>query len=57
MTIAVTGGLVGTLPTLDHDVSGNLYIVDSRTIFIDDFNYDGQGPGIFIYKFIIQSGN
>ena len=41
-----TGGLVGTLPTLQHQVSGQFYIVDSRTIFIDDFNYDGAGPGL-----------
>ena len=40
-----TGGLVGTLPTEQHRVSGQLYIVDSKTLFIEDFNYDGGGPG------------
>ena len=40
-----TGSLVGTLPTEQHRVSGQVYIVDSKTIFIEDFNYDGGGPG------------
>lgn len=39
------GGLVGTLPTEQHRVSGQFYIVDSKTLFIEDFNYDGGGPG------------
>ena len=39
------GGRIGTIETLQHDVSGTLYFIDSRTIFIDNFNYDGQGPG------------
>ena len=43
--MSVAGGLVGTLPTEQHRVSGELYIVDSKTIFIEDFNYDGGGPG------------
>ena len=42
-----TGGLIGTLPDLArHRISGNFYIVDSRTIFIEDFNYDGTAPGL-----------
>ena len=36
---------MGTLPTEQHRVSGQVYIVDSKTIFIEDFNYDGGGPG------------
>ena len=42
------GGLVGTLPTEQHRISGELYIVDSKTLFIEDFNYDGGGPGQLI---------
>lgn len=37
--------LVGNLPTLAHRVSGRLYIEDERTLFIENFNYDGAGPG------------
>ena len=40
-----TGVLIGTLPTEQHQVSGQFYIVDSKTIFIENFNYDGGGPG------------
>ena len=43
---AYAGGRVGSLDTLQHQVSGTLYFIDTRTIFIDDFNYDGQGPGV-----------
>ena len=39
------GGLVGTLPNEQHRISGQLYIVDSKTLFIEDFIYDGGGPG------------
>ena len=39
------GGLVGTLPNEQHRISGQLYIVDSKTLFIEDFSYDGGGPG------------
>ena len=40
-----TGVLIGTLPTEQHQVSGKFYIVDSKTLFFEDFNYDGAGPG------------
>ena len=38
------GGFIDNLPTEQHQVSGKFYIVDSKTI-IEDFNYDGGGPG------------
>ena len=44
-TINYTGGLIGTLPTEQHDVSGEFYVVNSTTIHFEDFNYDGGGPG------------
>lgn len=39
------GKLLGKLSELHHGVSGEVYAVDSRTLFIKDFTYDGQGPG------------
>jgi hypothetical protein len=42
------GGLVGTLPDeARHQISGNVYFVDSKTIFIEDFNYDATAPGSY----------
>jgi hypothetical protein len=32
-----------------HDVSGEVYAVDESTIFIKNFNYDGQGPHTFFW--------
>lgn len=32
-----------------HDVEGDVYAVDSRTIFIKGFSYDGQGPDAYFY--------
>ena len=37
--------LVGKLSTLQHDVSGSVYIRDSETLVIRKFYYDGKGPG------------
>ena len=39
------GAFVGTLPTMAHMVSGQLYIQDNKTFVIRDFIYDGRGPG------------
>lgn len=39
------GAHLGPLSQLDHGVSGDVYAVDSRTLFIKNFNYDGEGPG------------
>ena len=39
------GGFIGNLPNEQHGVSGKFYVVDSKTIYIEDFNYDGGGPG------------
>ena len=43
------GALIGTLPTLQHRVSGEFHIIDSKTIYIEDFNYDGGGPGMLVH--------
>lgn len=36
---------LGPLSQFHHGVSGEVFAVDARTIFIKDFNYDGEGPG------------
>lgn len=49
------GAKIGALSQLHHGVSGDVYAIDSRTIFLKDFNYDGEGPGKqypFFYKTI-----
>ena len=55
--IECTGGLVGTLPTEQHRVSGQFYIVDSKTLFIEDFNYDGGGPDKLAMDFCYHAGS
>ena len=37
---------VGELPTLAHSVSGVFYVDDAVTFRIENFTYDGQGPGM-----------
>ena len=32
---------IGPLVNTEHAVSGNVYIQDNTTLFIQDFNYDG----------------
>lgn len=39
------GAHLGALSQLHHAVSGDVYAVDSRTLFLKNFNYDGEGPG------------
>lgn len=39
------GAHLGKLTQLHHGVSGDVYAVDSRTLFLKNFNYDGEGPG------------
>lgn len=53
------GKLIGKLSELHHGVSGEVYAVDGRTLYIKDFTYDGQGPGkfthiIFLFYDIIE---
>ena len=38
---------MGVLPNLFHDVSGELFVKDNKTIIIRGFSYDGRGPGKF----------
>jgi len=43
------GTYVGDFNNRFHGVSGEVYAVDSRTLFIKDFSYDGQGPDAYFY--------
>ncbi|XP_011297024.1 protein Skeletor, isoforms B/C isoform X1 [Fopius arisanus] len=43
------GKLIGKLSELHHDVSGEVYAVDARTLFIKDLTYDGEGPSAYFY--------
>ncbi|XP_034937243.1 protein Skeletor, isoforms B/C isoform X3 [Chelonus insularis] len=43
------GKFIGNLSELHHGVSGQVYAVDSRTLFIKDFTYDGEGPAGYFY--------
>ncbi|XP_071441647.1 protein Skeletor, isoforms B/C [Hetaerina americana] len=43
------GKFLGKLITLHHSVSGDVYAVDSRTLHIRDFTYDGEAPDAFFY--------
>lgn len=40
---------LGALSQLQHGVRGRLYAVDSRTLFLKDFHYDGEGPAAYFY--------
>lgn len=42
------GKSLGKLSEFHHGVSGHVYAVDGRTLFIKDFTYDGEGPGKLI---------
>ncbi len=37
------------LSTLFHDVSGTVTILDSRTLWVENFNFDGGGPQVYFY--------
>lgn len=39
------GRPLGALSQLQHGVRGRAFAVDARTIFLQDFHYDGEGPG------------
>ncbi|KAG7169644.1 Skeletor-like 1 [Homarus americanus] len=40
---------MGSLVPLQHQVKGEIYAVDSRTIHIRGFSYDGSAPDAFFY--------
>lgn len=51
------GAHLGALSPLEHGVSGDVYAVDSRTLFLKNFRYDGEGPGNFELLLLFQSMN
>ena len=45
-TAPPTGVEIGMLPpNSDYSISGTLFILDTKTLLIEDFNYDGNAPG------------
>lgn len=46
------GRELGSLSQLHHGVRGRLFAVDARTIYLQDFHYDGEGPGTLLYRLI-----
>ncbi len=42
-------GWSAPLSRLQHAVSGTVSIVDARTLRLDNFNYDGGGPLVYVY--------
>lgn len=48
------GRELGALSQLHHGVRGRLFAVDARTIYLQDFHYDGEGPGTYILPIYIH---
>ena len=38
---------IGTFTNIFHDIAGTAYALNSTTILIKGFNYDGEGPDAF----------
>lgn len=43
------GKRIGSLSTLAHAVRGDVFAIDSRTLEVRNFNYDGTGPRAFFW--------
>lgn len=41
--------VVGSFRTLQHQVAGQVVLVNDRVLEIRDFTYDGQGPDAFVW--------
>ncbi|CAK9298903.1 unnamed protein product [Gordionus sp. m RMFG-2023] len=41
------GTFIDKLSNTDHGVSGNLYVADENTLFLNNFNYDGKSADAF----------
>jgi len=46
---AYRGKYLGPLTSRKHSVSGHVYAVDSRTLHLQGFTYDGTGPDAFFW--------
>jgi len=40
---------VGPFVETQHGIAGDVYIIDNSTLYIADFNYDGQGPSVVFF--------
>ncbi|KAH9632938.1 hypothetical protein HF086_002760 [Spodoptera exigua] len=43
------GKELGALSQLQHGVRGRVFAVDSRTLYVKDLHYDGEGPAAYFY--------
>lgn len=51
------GKSLGPLSEHHHAVKGQVYAVDSRTLHIRHFTYDGEGPGAYFFVGTSKSPN
>ena len=40
---------LGTFANTAHRVAGDIFIIDEKTIYIQDFAHDGQAPDVFFW--------
>ena len=40
---------LGTFDRTSHSVSGDIFILDEKTIYIQDFSHDGQAPDVYFW--------
>merc|ERR1719432_699993 len=40
---------LGTFARTSHRVSGDIFILDEKTIYIQDFSHDGQAPDVYFW--------
>ena len=45
---------LGTLTPLQHGTRGKLYAINEKTFFIQDFEYDGQGPSEYTLTVLLM---
>jgi len=44
------GVSLGRLPTLEHEVTGDVYVIDAKRFLIKNFVYDGRAPSAYIHR-------
>ena len=40
---------MGTIETIHHDVTARVFVVDENRLRLQNFTYDGKGPGKHSY--------
>ena len=43
--------LIGSLPNLQHGITGTLYAEGNHTFVVENFSYDGLGPAVVVYVY------